>query len=130
MNWSDALQQAAIDLREESGYGRADCCQLARRYWLLMTGNDVGQWLAYATKAEADALIAGGGGLRELLEDLIGPPHDEPRTEPGDVVIVRVQDEEAVGICGRQQVTVLHPDRGLVRCSVGAIVESWACPVR
>ena len=86
MIWSDALRKTMNEWGDtDSEWGQTDCCQFVRRYHQLKTGDDLGEQFDYETKNEAYRIIAGAGGLCELLVSILGEKTD---MVPGDIVML------------------------------------------
>jgi len=72
-------------------YGEYDCALAAADAVAAMTGVDYSVEFrgAYFSKRNAAKLLAGRGGLGELVTQALGPPLDSPKlAQRGDVVLV------------------------------------------
>lgn len=82
-------------------YGTADCCRFVADCIEAVTGHQPMAALSYSTRAEAEALIASYGSLRDIMTALLGEPY--AGAKDGDACMIRVagQDIAAVVYRGR-----------------------------
>jgi hypothetical protein len=114
-------------------WGRHDCALFACDVVKAMTGVDMAWGLRgeYRTARGAYGLLKRlcGGGLREfaqLTAARLGKEAVPPlMAQRGDVVLVPVQDGEALGICSGRHVLVASKEGGLLPIPVSSAVAAW-----
>ena len=140
--WDQALAAA-----REAGEGRAfrwgrfDCCLAACDLIRAMCGRDPAQGLrGYATRTEAEAIIAQAGGFEAMIAGLArrwGCEEIQPGfAARGDAVLLGSHGEMqlpgglalgVVDLCGRK--VLLPGRRGWHRAPIGAALRAWAIPI-
>ena len=115
-------------------WGTNDCCLMVCDVILAMTGVDLGAGFRgkYATKEEADALIAfatDGGGVEELAEQICAA-NDMPEVEVnfaqrGDIVLHDTSEGPCLGIIDREGGYYLSKKHGLLFLGRGNIRRAW-----
>lgn len=113
MTREEAVRSVARALGDQPfTWGAMDCCQLARAVYAAYRGRDPAPGMEYASKDEAEALVARHGGLAGLLTHILGEPIDPNETSTADVLLLKLP---GVGeIAG-----VRVPDGALVPLKVG-----------
>lgn len=98
-----------------------DCCRVAARAIVAMTGDDPMPGFDYATEDEAWAQIGAYGGLRRYLDKTFGGWKRPAFARRGDLMLAR--GGKAVGICVGAKVAIMSeagfgylPLRDFVAC--------------
>lgn len=125
MIWSEALEQVWCQhAKQPLEYGTLDCCQFVRDYARVMTGYDFGARFKYATEETANKILDRNGGLRGLLESILGPYKLD--AHPGDIVITElVKDGYGAAIACEGWVVGVVPGHGIVRYR-RPIIAAWS----
>jgi len=131
-DWPELLA-ALIEARREApfAWGEQDCCTLAADAVLAFTGVDPMAALrgSYASEAEAEAILAGQGGLAELAARqaaAVGLGDCHPAfAQRGDVALVEHGNTLAMGVVVGAAVAVPGPD-GLLFLPPAAIQRAWS----
>ena len=130
-DWPERLSDL-VEARRNApfAWGSHDCCLFAADAVLACTGQDPAADLrgAYATEAEAEAMLADAGGLLALL----GRIHDQrgagaippALAQRGDTVLIPVGNDLAVGVVLGADVAVPGPD-GLVFLPLADARRCW-----
>lgn len=97
--WPQILDAKIEEWRPRAcNWGTDDCCQFVRAVVLALTGEDRGaSFPAYATHAEASAMVEAAGGMGPFLSGVFGASVPAARAQRGDVVMVG--DDPTAGIC-------------------------------
>ena len=106
-------------------WGRLDCCQLARAVFAAYRGRDPAPGMDYASKDEAEALMARHGGLAGLLTYILGDPCPVNETSTADVLLLKLPGVgELAGV--RAGDGALVPIKvGLYRAPLRYALEGW-----
>ena len=107
-------------------YGVADCFQFCAAMALAITEHDHRvSFPAYASKQEADAIIASFGSCRLLLTSVLGEDKPPAFAQRGDIVLMSMDDDiDAPGICVGAHAFVMGL-RGLVAQPMRSAVAAW-----
>lgn len=131
----DAAIAARARTRFRWGRGRHDCIAAAVALIRAMTGADLAAGFAYATRTEADALMAAHGGVRGLAGE-VAAAHGLQAVAPafaqrGDPAVVRVPlpdgtEADALGVVDLSGRFVRAPARvGWALVPRAAIAAAW-----
>lgn len=123
----DAQVRAAV--RRPFQWGEHDCATFAARCWAARTGSDALAGLAWASEAEAQAIIDAGGGLRALVVARLGEPRAPLLAAHGDVVLAldpqAEPPREVLAVCVGQH-HVAPGTRGLIVLPLEAATAAWS----
>jgi hypothetical protein len=101
-DWPLVLNQWVDDNRSAPfEWHRWDCCSAAADWVRVCTGRDLfAAWAdRYQTGAVAQRLIKKAGGLRALIEGVLGPALPAEWAQRGDVVLVEIDGRESLAVC-------------------------------
>lgn len=128
-DWQGALEQWFEACRERPfAWGAHDCCTFAMGAVRAVTGAELlPEWRGrYASRAQAQRLIADGGGLAALVEARIGERVRVQLAQPGDVGLFRERRGAALCVEGGGQ--WFAPGReGLRVIEPAAVRMAWRC---
>lgn len=115
---------------ERHQYGSHDCSMWACDAVLAVTGRDPGADLrgAYATEAEAEAVIAAHGGLAQIAADRLGVEIVPALAAAGDVGLINTDRGPALVVCVGAVWLGAAPF-GLTLVPRGAVLLAWRCEV-
>lgn len=108
--WPGVLTARVEEWRHRPfAWGAADCCAFVADVTAAISGeNRRSLFPAYATEAEANALLHEHGGMAGLLTRSFGPSKHPSRAMRGDVVMIDVGNGPTACIC-----------LGAVSCAMG-----------
>ena len=115
-------------LRAAFAWGTNDCALFAADGVQALTGFDPASHLRgqYHDEAGAQAVLAAEGGLRGLVEALLGQPMDNPAlAQRGDLVCVVVQGAEMLGVVTGAGQWAAPGKRGLVYRPMAEVALAW-----
>lgn len=100
IDWPEKLAEYIESRRDEPFvWGTHDCAQFAAAAIEVMCfDNPAAPW-AYASEAEAQALIVAAGSLEALVTQALGPAVHPSRAGRGDVVLATLELGDTVGVC-------------------------------
>lgn len=107
-------------------YGQTDCLQLCAAATAVSAGVDhTCRFPRYNSRAEAMRIIYDSGGVRGLVESVLGPSKRGLEAQRGDIVILDI-GHECAGVClGRTAVTM--SDLGMISVPRGRrFLASWS----
>lgn len=105
-----------------------NCCHFTAAWVQQLSGRDVMAGLpAMNSQLTAHRVIGQlGGSLQAAWTRQLGPEPMRPAlAQVGDVVIVRVDDVEAVGICCGRTAAVLTEHDGVAHVPMSAALAAW-----
>lgn len=128
-DWPERLT-AAIDAARAAPFewGRHDCALFALGVAQSLTGTDYGApWRGrYASEAEADNILSGGGGLEAMVTALGFEPVAVPYAQRGDLVVRHYPSTgTALGVCLGHIAAFVTAPRGLIFRPVGECHAAW-----
>lgn len=126
-NWPLVLNQKVEEWRHVSlEYGGSDCFQFAAEVVLALTGVEHrGNFPRYASRAEAEAIIASHGGVSGIVTAALGASKPVARAMRGDLVFLDVGEGAAVGVCLGVNCCAPGP-HGLVFKPTAVSIEVWS----
>ncbi len=106
-------------------WGTNDCCTFTADAVHAMTGRSVREGFpAYEGEIGALRAIAAGGGLLQLVSQILGEPVSPKMAAVGDVVLVLNAEREMLGICNGT--SVLAPGvEGVTVVSMETALAAW-----
>ncbi len=126
-NWVDELD-ALIESRRKMPHkwGSNDCCLFAADAVLAVTGEDKAAALrgTYSTQEEAQAIIAKYGDMTAFVSSFLGQTYGPLCGRQGDIVLFKVKDAEAVGVCTGTHF-VCPGDSELIVHQMSKAIKSW-----
>lgn len=106
-------------------WGRNDCCLFAADAVKAMTDEDPAQALrGYSTALAAQRLIDGAGGLQSLVGQMLGEAVSPLMAGVGDVVLLKNEERDLLGICNGTSVIASGPN-GLAVLGMDAALAAW-----
>lgn len=133
MTWYEALREVVLAFQNQPPrWGEHDCCQFIARYVEKVSGINHAAGFAYGSKDEALRLLIEYGGIEGLISKCLGPLIEKEQLKPGDVVLcsINVDAERGAlvpGITNGHYVFAVHPEHGLSRAPLAAVVGGWSC---
>jgi hypothetical protein len=123
-------QLVAERQRERFALGVHDCSMWACDAVLAVTGRDPGSNLrgTYATEADAEAVIAAGGGLARVAADRLGAEILPAQAAVGDVGLIETERGPALVVCMGKGWLAAAPI-GLAHVHRSAVLRAWRCEV-
>jgi len=106
-------------------YGTTDCCQFCADIVLALVGVDYRMaFPIYASREEAEQVIAAEGGMIQMLTSVMGPAKHVSQAMKGDLLAVDFGDGIAPAICLGLNCCTLGP-AGLVFVQTRRAVAAW-----
>lgn len=107
-------------------YGETDCMQLCSAAYAVQRGVDhAAKFPRYTSREDAMRIVNEHGGMRGLVESVLGQSKAGELAERGDIVLLDI-GRECSGVClGRTAVTM--SERGMVSIPRGArFLAAWS----
>lgn len=126
-NWPQVLAGKIEEWRPRAlVYGETDCCQFCADVVSALTGTDYREsFPSYASREEAEAILASHGGMVGLITSVLGGPKDWKQAQRGDVVAIDLGDGVACAICLGVNCCVPGPE-GLVFARTSRAIAAWS----
>lgn len=108
-------------------YGTLDCASFAIRAYEAVTGNPSPVPITWRNEAEANATLAGMGGLHAAFTKALGDPLPVKDCVRGDILYADLGEVRAVGVHdGARMLAVAGPGiRGVKRVPWEAVICGW-----
>jgi hypothetical protein len=125
-DWPERLAEEIGAAQERPfSFGEHDCCAFAARCVRAMTGHDfMAEFASYGTQEQADAILAGNGGVQGILSHCLGEPIPVAFARRGDILITTTPQGDAAGVCIDHR-AAFPTLRGLVYVRVLACLDAW-----
>lgn len=126
-NWQLRLEAFVAERQHMPfAWGTNDCCMFAAGAVQALTGHDVAARLrgSYSTGQQALRRLRTRGGVSAIASKVLGPSIRPLQAGIGDVVLLSIEGQDALGLCNGT--TVLGPGpAGLVAYGMDVAIAAW-----
>lgn len=113
-------------------YGQDDCASFVVGWFDRVTGRDgLSSWRGrYAGAPDCQAYISRHGGFQAIAASFLGDHYGAARClpKPGNAVLARFNDTEAMGLRLDDERIAMRTERGLLITHRAAILDEWGLP--